>query len=135
MARKLFQVGTIPKGIGIGLALSIATTILGTIICAWLLSTGKIQEGSIGYIAAGLILLSSILAATVSVKIIKQKRLVICLIDGAAYFLLLLSINAIFYQGMYSGVGENGLLILAGVISVALLGVKGQNKPKMKRHK
>ena len=135
MLEKQKKFGLIPKGIGIGLTASIVCTILGATIGAWLLTTEKIGEGNAGFITMLVILLSSIVAALVSFKIIKQMRLPVCIIAGGAYFLSLLSINALFYRGMYSGVGESVLLVLAGVLSVAILGLNSHNKMKRKKYK
>lgn len=130
MVTKQIKLGSIPKGIGVGLAASIASTIVGSVIAAWLIGTEKIGEGSIGYITMVLLLLSSITGAVVSFGIIKQKRLPVCLFAGGTYVLSLLAINALFFQGTYSGVGESALVILAGVMSVAVLGLKSDKKIK-----
>lgn len=134
MVEKQQKLGLIPKGIGVGLVSGIVCTILGATLGAWLLVTEKIGEGSIGYITMVLVLISSIIAALTSFKVIQQKRLPVCLLAGGANFLSLLSINALFYRGMYSGVGESALLILAGVLSVAILGLNSRNKAKRKKY-
>jgi len=54
----------------------------------------------------------------------------VCLFAGGTYMLSLLAINALFFQGTYSGVGESALVILAGVMSVAVLGLKSDKKIK-----
>lgn len=124
-----------PKGIGIGAAVSIMTTVLGVAIAGWLLSAEKIGESSIGYITVMLLLLSSILGAFTSVCTIKQKRVPVCVITGGVYLLSLLAINALFFHGTYSGVGESALVILAGVLTVAILGLKSDKKHKIKKRK
>lgn len=129
------NIGIFPKGIGIGAAVSIMTTILGVAIAAWLLATETIGEGSIGYITVALLLLSSILGAFISVCTVKQKRAPVCFITGGVYLLSLLAINALFFHGTYSGVGESTLVILAGVLSVAILGLKGKKKHKIRTRK
>lgn len=126
------KIGIIPKGIGIGLVVSMTCTILGAAITAWLLVSEKLGEGSIGYIAVMLLLLSSILGAFISFSFIKQKRVPICLIAGSVYFLSLLAMNALFFHGMYDGVGESALVVLAGCLSVAILGLKEGKKTKRK---
>ena len=131
--QKMFDL--IPKGIGIGLTASLVCTILGAAIGAWLLTTETIGEGNLGYITMLVILFSSVVAALVSFKVIKKKRLPVCIIAGGTYFLSLLSINALFYRGMYSGVGECALLVLAGALSVAILGLNSHNKMKRKKYK
>ena len=125
--------GNIAKGIGIGLVVSLLCTVLGSAIAAWVLATEKIGEGSVGYVAVILLLLSSMFGALASSTCIQQKRLPVCLLSGGVYLLLLFGINALFFQGVYEGVGESALVILAGVLSVAVLGLKGDKRPKKQR--
>ena len=125
--------GNIAKGIGIGLVVSLLCTVLGSAIAAWVLATEKIGEGSVGYVAVILLLLSSMFGALASSTCIQQKRLPVCLLSGGVYLLLLFGINVLFFQGAYRGVGESALVILAGVLSVAVLGLKGDKRPKKQR--
>ena len=119
------NIGKIPKGIGLGLTASIAITVAGAAIGAWLLSSEKIGEGNAGYITVTVLLLSSVAGSLVAVQLIKEKRVPVCLIIGGSYLLSLLAITALFFGGTYSGVGESALVILAGALSVALLGLRG----------
>lgn len=130
-----FNIGKIQKGVGIGLAVSIVITIVGVAIGAWLLATEKVGEGNYGYITVFLLLLSSILGAFAATKLVKEKRMPICLSVGVAYFLSLLAITALFFGGTYSGVGESALVILGGVLSVALLGINGKKRTKKIKRK
>ena len=125
--------GNIAKGIGIGLVVSLLCTVLGSAIAAWVLATEKIGEGSVGYIAVILLLLSSMFGALAFSTCIQQKRLPVCLLSGGVYLLLLFGINALFFQGAYEGVGESALVILAGVLSVAVLGLKGDKRPRKQK--
>ena len=135
--KQLLQVkaGIMPKGIGIGWGTSIAITILGAAVSSWLLVSEKIGESNLGYVIAILLLVSSAVGALVASSVIRQKRILVCLISGSMYFLSMLGINALFFQGVYSGVGESALLILAGSFSVALLGLNNGKKPKRKKRK
>ncbi len=129
------NISKIPKGIGVGLAVSIATTMIGSAVGAWLLVSEKTSENSLGYIALILLLLSSILGALATVGIVKEKRVPVCLLSGVIYLLSLLAVTALFFGGTYGGVGESALVVLGGALSVALLGLKGAKKPKRKKIK
>ena len=126
------DIGILAKGVGIGAVVSIMTTILGSAICAWLLASETIGESSIGYITVTLLLLSSIVGAFTAVCTIKRNRVPVCIISGGIYLLSLLTINALFFQSTYSGVGESALMVFAGVLSVAILGLKSGKKHKIK---
>ena len=133
VAKQSALLGKLPKGLVVGLAVSIGTTLIGSAVSAWLFHSEKIGEGSIGYVTLILLFLSAALGAIAAVGLIGQKRLVICLSAGGIYLLFLLAITALFFGGTYSGVGESVLVVMAGVLSVALLSIKGNKKPKRKR--
>lgn len=125
----------IPKGIGIGLVVSIATTIIGAAIFSWLMATERIGEGSEGYLCVILLLVSGLLGSLVSNRMIQQKRLPMRLLSGSVYFLSLLAANVLFFEGKYQAVGQSALVILAGALSVAILGMKNTKNTKRKRRK
>lgn len=118
----------IPKAIGLSVVISVAITIACAAIGALLIDMEKIGENSIGYLQVATLLLSSIAGAWIAVSIAKQKRLPVSLAFGAAYFASLIAITALFFKGQYSGVGETALIILAGVVTVTLFGLKGDKK-------
>ena len=124
----------LPKGLGISMIVSVGSALVGSAVGAWLLSLEKIEEGNIGYITMILLLVSSFLGALVATRLINKKRMLVCLCAGSVYLLSLLGITALFFGGIYSGVGESALVILAGVLSVALIALKG-NKSTKKRIK
>ena len=124
----------LPKGLGISMIVSVGSALVGSAVGAWLLSLEKIEEGNIGYITMILLLVSSFLGALVATRLINEKRILVCLCAGSVYLLSLLGITALFFGGIYSGVGESALVILAGVLSVALIALKG-NKSTKKRIK
>lgn len=124
----------LPKSLGFSMIVSVGSALVGSAVGAWLLSLEKIEEGNIGYITMILLLVSSFLGALVATRLINEKRMLVCLCAGSVYLLSLLGITALFFGGIYSGVGESALVILAGVLSVALIALKG-NKSTKKRIK
>ena len=129
------KVGIKPKGICFGLGTSIAISFLGAAAFSWLLISEKIEESNLGYVTAILLLVSSTVGSLVASSIIRQKRILVCLLSGSMYFLSLLAINALFLQGEYSGVGVSAILVLAGSLSVALLSLKNGKNQKSKKRK
>lgn len=129
------NINKVVKGIGVSLLASLLITIAGAAIGAWLLSSEKIAMENARFITVVFLLLSSIIGALFAVSIINEKRVPVCIISGAAYFLLMLAITALFFEGTYSGVGESGMVIFAGVFAVALLGLKGEKRTIKRRRK
>ena len=120
----------LPKSLGISMIVSVGSALVGSAVGAWLLSLEKLEEGNIGYITMILLLVSSFLGALVATRLINEKRMLVCLCAGGVYLLSLLGITALFFGGIYSGVGESALVILAGVLSVALIALKGTKSTK-----
>lgn len=121
-----------PAGIGLGLLLSMMVTVGGAAILAWLVSGERIGEGVIGYGAMAILLLSSLLGALLAANRIKHLRVQMCLISGAAYYLTLLAITALFFGGQYQGMGVAAILVLVGSGAAALAGLRGSKGKQIK---
>lgn len=135
MKKKRVGIQSIPAAIGVGTGISMLVTLFGVGILAWLLNTERLQENIIGYATVIILLLSSFAGANMAVSMNKEKRMIISLITGAAYLLTLLACTALFFGGQYQGVGVTGLVVLAGCISTAILGLGRSKKSPRARHK
>lgn len=119
----------------VGAAASVAVTLIGTAICAALISAETINAGSLGYCAIGILLLSSFIGAAAAAGKRKEKRLYTSLIAGAIYMIVLLCVTALFFGGRYEGVAVTALVIFSGSILNTLLGQSRKNTPKSRRSK
>ena len=123
----------IPAGLGIGIAASLAVTLLGAAFIAWLIAGERIGEASTGYGAMAILVLASAVGAFVSSSLIKRLRLQICLLSGVGYFLMLLGMTALFFGGQYQGMGVSGITVLIGCVAIAFLpGKNSRNGRKRK---
>ncbi len=126
MKRKLpTQAGSMPLGILVGLVVSILVTIFCCATTALMLSNQWIEEGSVGTAALVTLLLSSGVGALVVGVWVKGKYLPACLGSGLAYYVCLLCITGLFFDGAYRGLLPSALAILGGCGSVALLMAQG----------
>lgn len=125
------RAASIPIGVGIGVLISLLITILGATVVAWLILTGRIAEGNIGYGSIVILLLSSGIGAYTAWKLIKHQRLLVCMVQSAVYYLVLLGCTALFFGGQYQGMGVTALVVLAGCGSVILLGLRREKKGKI----
>ena len=124
----------IPSGIAIGTLISLVVSIVGAAVSAWLVSSEKIGEGGIGYAALVVVALAAVSGAWFSTSVIKRLRLQMCLLSGGCYFLCLLAVTALFFEGQYRGIGSVVIAILCGCGIVALAPMKkNQFKSKRKR--
>lgn len=120
---------SIPGGIAYGVAISTGITFLGTLILAWMVDREIILWEQIGYGIMVTLLLASFSGALCAYTRIKRQRLLICLMEGAVYFALLLSITALFFGGQYSAVGVTACLVAGGCGSAGLLGLRQGRGP------
>ncbi len=125
----------LPIGIALGTVAALIVTMLGAALLSWLISTEKIAQQGMGYGVMIIIFLASAAGAAIAVRLVGRQRMIVCLVVAAAYFLLLLSVTALFFDGQYQGVGVTGLLMLGGSLFVGLLGLRGDNKRAGKKHK
>lgn len=123
------RASTMAGGLAAGAAVSIVLTLLLSVLVGKLADMEIISETAIGYAAMGILLLSSIAAAVVAIGRIKRQRLIIGLASGGIYYLMLLSITALFFGGRYTGMGVTALVVTAGCGAVILAGM-GQGRSR-----
>ena len=122
-------------GLVIGTLMSLGVTLLGAAVLAKLIDGEILLENSIGYGIMVILVAASYLGAMMSYSKIKRQQLVVCMAAGLIYFLVLLSITALFFGGQYSAVGVTALLILCGCGLAVLSGThknRGGKRLKMK---
>ena len=125
---------TIPGGVGLGAALSLAITLIGACVSAWLIHKEIVDENAVGYCSLITLLLASSLGAVLAMNRTKRMRMQVCLLTGASYFLSLLCITALFFGGEYTGIGVTALAVLGGSGAVALMSIR-QKKSRGHAHK
>ena len=118
-----------PAGIALGAGLSMLVTVVGSMLVAWLVSRESMPESAMGYGAMAILLIASALGAWLTAKRVKHRRLLVCALTGGVYYLCLLACTALFFGGQYSGMGVTALVVLAGCLSVGLMGLKGGKAP------
>lgn len=125
----------IPVGIGMGMLSGIAIMLACTLILTWLLSTERITEESMRYGVLIIYILSAGIASGVAVRQIRQNILPVSVGICICYILVLLGINALFFDGIYEGVGVTTLTILGTGVAVALITIKHQGRNRNYRRK
>lgn len=126
---------SMPGGLAFGGLSSLAVTLIFAAILAKLIEAETLPETSIGYGVMVLLLLASFVGALVASGRIKRQRLLVCLASGLIYFLLLLSMTALFFGGQYSAVWQTALLVLCGSMLAAMMHLRekrGGKRPKIK---
>ncbi len=124
-----------PMGILIGVMVSVMTTLICSAVLAWLISTEKMQADAIGYGVAVALLVASFIGALAAVARIKRLRTQVSLITGGVYYLVLLSVTALFFGGRYQGMGVAAIFVILGSGLTALLGIREKKSRKNKMRK
>lgn len=138
MAATQFRKGktaSVPVGLMIGGMTSVSVTLVCSAIAAKLVDGEILAENKIGYAVMGILILSAWAGGLAAWNKIRSRRLVMCLASGAIYFSVLLGINALFFQGMYSGAGETALLIFCGSMLGVLPGFREKRSGNRKKIK
>ena len=126
------RAASMPGGLALGGGIAVVLTIVLSVITAKLVDTGTIGEGSVGYAALCILLLSSGVGAAVASAKIKRRRLLVCLASGAVYYGMLLAMTALFFGGQYTGMGVTALAVAGGAGTVCFAGM-GQGRGHGKR--
>ena len=122
----------IPAGIMVGVLVSVMTTLLSSFVLSWLISSEKVSL-DVGNNGIVIVLLAvSFFGSLTAVSVVKRLRTQICLMTGGAYYLTLLTVTAVFFDGRYKGCGIAAILVLIGCGLSVLLGVKEKKTGKSK---
>ena len=130
--RKLFSKGlTAPVAVALGVAISMAVMLLGALLMAYLVLKGSISMDALGIAAAVVLAIASALGSWCASILNAEKRFLVTALTALVFFLMLLGITAVFFDGMYSGLCFTALVILAGA-GVTLLPKLQKNPRKNK---
>ena len=136
MAGKKKQTGrasALPVGIAFGVVSSLVITLLGAAGLTVMIAGEHMALESYGYGVMVILLLAAVVGAVVAMLRIKHQKLQVSLLTGAAYYLILLAMNALFFGGQYEGALTTGLIILCGTGAAAILGSREVKSFKRKR--
>lgn len=115
-------------GLLTGVMVSLGCTILGAMIGAFLITHKYVEAASIGYCSMVTLLVSSLLGSTTTMKRIKHRKMYVCMLSGALYYAVLLSVTTLFFGGRYRGMGITALLVVAGCGASMLLEIRQPRK-------
>lgn len=125
---------TIPGGLAVGTAVSMTMTLVFSAVLAKLLQNGILRQDQTGYGVMVLLLTVSFLGAAIAQGKVKHRRMMVCMLEGIAYFAMLLCVTALFFGGQYSGMGVSALVVFAGAGTAALMcGRGGKSGPKRRK--
>ncbi len=104
---------SMPAGIGLGIGISCTATLIGAMILAWLISTERVGEPSVGWGCMIIQTAAALLGAITAARAIRHKRLMVTVITAAGYYLLLL-VMALAFGGGMTGMGTTAAMVALG---------------------
>lgn len=129
------RASSFPAGIAAGILSGLTLTLLISLFTAYLISAGVVCQDKTGYCAMATLVLSSGTGAWVGAKRIKRMPMQTAALCAAGYFLLLLSLTALFFGGQYDGMGVTFLIVIIGSGAGGVLAAKEPKKRKQKHYK
>ena len=121
-------------GVTLGVCISFLITFVLAAVLTWFALEGKVDEKTIGYTTMGILLVSTISGTLISAGKVQRRRMLVCCMTGAIYYMVLLGCTALFFGGNYRGIGVTGILILIGSLISGIWGLKA-DKRSNKRYK
>ena len=124
---------SIPVGIAIGVVVSVAVMLIGALALAYLVIRETVPIDGIGFGASVILVLATALGCWIATVLAKQRKLLVCGLTALVFYLVLLSVTAVFFDGVFSGMGMTALMTLIGAGGALLPGMpKKSGKSKIK---
>ena len=123
---------SIPMGIGLGVLLSLAVTVTGAAVMAYVLSAEKMAVSNVGWGTIVIAAIASFAGGLLAAGLAKVKRLLVCLSVGAGYILILLGCTALFYGGQFQGVVATVIAVVIASLCAGLIGLNRKKVPVRK---
>ena len=105
---------SMPSGILLAAGISLAIVVSEALVFAGLLGKEIITEGSFSNFVPILLFLSSLVGSWVGGSKVLDQKAIVCIVSALCFWLTLLGIPALFFDGQYGRVGICALAILAG---------------------
>ena len=116
---------SMPGGVGLGVAVSMVITVAGAAVLAWLILSERMAQGAVGYGSMVILVLASLAGCLTACGAVRRRRMMVCGITGAGYYLGLLMI-ALLFGGRFQGMGVTALMVLLGGAIAVILGLAGK---------
>jgi putative membrane protein (TIGR04086 family) len=115
--------------------MAMGVTLVCCALCAWLISKETMGEGAATYCIPMMLILSSFAGGKVAIGKLRERRLVTGLAAAGVYFLVLLAVTALFFDGQYRGLGVTVPAVLSGGAGAAILGNREKKRSVSRKSK
>lgn len=128
--KKRIDLPPVAAGVLLGTSAGVMFSMILSGALAWIISAEHLAQESIGYGVMVILLASSAVGSLAGVNKSGQKRLVTAALTGGCYYLVMVVMNILFFEGRFDGMGETALVVMAGSGLVILAGLKGERTGK-----
>ena len=121
------------SGVAIGVLLSVMVSLLLAVGTAGLIINEKLSEGRIHYCALIITLISGTVGGFVAGKVVGSKYAVVTGLTGLVYWLVLIAVGILFFDGGFNMLWTSTAAIAVGVAASCVLcitGTRGRGKRK-----
>lgn len=129
MKKEKHSSGNNTKRIVTGWTTAFATLMIFTAVTAMLIDNNTIKENGTRYATALIVLMSSLAGSLTASGKLSNRNIKSSLMFAGAYWLSLLAVTALLFEGRYNGIAVTLLLILAGSLLPVILCKKKYNRP------
>lgn len=132
------QVGRSPsvaKAALTGTGVAIALALLCAAVVAKLLDSEVLRMESVGYASMIAHICSVFIGARTAMSRVGNMGQTVAMITGAAYYVCLLLVNALFFGGSFTGLGTTLILVVLSAAASILTAGKGRMRSGRKRYK
>lgn len=136
MKRNQSKANSVPITIGVGLVLSLIITVLAAVLIAMMVISERMEPGHIYFGSAATLLLASFIGALYVVLMMGEKKLLFSMVTGGAYFLVLVCVSMLFFDGMIANVWQALILVIGGSFSAGIIKMNSKKTSyrKWKKH-
>ena len=129
------RASSVPAGLATGALMGLAITLLSSAFAAYMMSREILTQDKIGYSAMVILILSSCVGAWITASRIKKMPLQMAAASGLLFYVLLLSMTALFFDGQYDAMGVTLVMVLIGSGAGGILASGVPKRRKRKYHK
>ena len=123
---------SVPSGLVAGAIVSMVVTVIICGLGAWMIASELMPQEQIGYCSIAALLLSTILGSITAMERVKRKKLMVGLMNGGIYYILLVVVTILFFDGKFQGMGVTLTVVLIGSLAAVLV---ENRKPKQRSGK
>ena len=121
---------SMPIAIISGLAVSLVITLIGTILAAFMISGDNWDESSYGTVSFVIWVLASFGGSMFSGMLRKENKWLTELVTVLVLFLVLISINIMFFAGKFSSIGKGILAVVIAYVPSVLISMSKSKSNK-----